>query len=151
MNPHKTTAGRRALYATLCTLALTGTAAGPARAADELCVTAAHAATLYDYGWQAYQREDWIPAHGHLEFYYLLTVNTGQLQRDQGYMQELIAAKNHAYQQLVAMRDENGRLRAQIAKQGTSSSGIGTHYQGVRQAAQSPTPPLRRAPPPNLR
>ena len=150
MNPHEVIAGRRGLCAMLCALLFAGLATGPARADDELCVNAAHAASLYDTGWQAYQGGDWIAAYGRLEFYYLLTVNTGQLQRDQGYMQELIAAKNYALQRLVALRDENDRLRTQLAKQAKSSSDIGTHYQGVRQT-QPPTPPLRRVPPPNLR
>ena len=144
---HPDTIGRRgANCALLCAVAFAGTYASPARAANDHCVGATQAASLYDYGWQAYERQDWIAAFGWLEFYYLLTANSGQLQQDQPFMAELIAAKNHAVSQLIAMRDENQRLRAQIAEQAKSSTGIGTKYSGIHQ----PPPALRRTLPPAL-
>lgn len=152
MDAHSPAARRHALRAAVGVLALGCTAVDPAQAADPLCVDATHAARLYDDGWQAYARGDWISAYGTLEFYYLLTVNTGELQRDQSFMQELIAAKNHARGQLAAMRNENEDLRSQLARQAQPSSGdIRSKYQGVRQGSQAQAPALRRSLPPGLR
>lgn len=116
----------------------------PAAQAGELCVDEDYARAFYDTGWQALQAREWPSAFGHLQFFYLLTVN-GPLRRDWGFMEELIAAKNHALAQIIALEKENLRLQKLLARVRSESGAASARYFGQKVA--SPPPPLRRYPP----
>ena len=113
------------------------------------CVAAEHADYLYCTGFQAYERDDLVTAHQLLSFYYLLTVNSGDIQRNQPFMKRIIDANNYLNARLRELIEENASLSNQLEDcRSRQLGGIGQKRSAIKSPPPKPSLPNN---PPTLR